>query len=120
MSKNIEETVITWLESTVDQDYKVFGDQPNTKPDSYILVDRTGGPRESMVLDQAEILIEVYHKTSRLKASRKADDIADIIHKLLEFDDNITRAVVNSVVNLDDTIAQYHRYQIYCDIYNRR
>lgn len=116
---NIEALVIEWL-GTVVSDYPVSGDKPTKPPEKFILVDRTGGPRESMVLDQAEILIEVYHKNSRVTASNKANEIADRITDLLSHNQNITRAVVNSVVNLDDTIAQYHRYQVYCDVYHRR
>lgn len=119
---NIEALVIEWLE-TLDgsaNDWAVSGDKPANAPDQFILVDRTGGPREAMVLDRAEILIEVYHKTSRSTASDKANDIADQIVELEAYDDNITHASVNSVVNLDDVLAQYHRYQIYCDVYYRR
>ena len=116
---NVEKVVIAWLPGIVGDDWPVSGDKPTKLPAQYILVDRTGGPREAMVLDKAEILIEVYHKTSRVTASDLANVIADRIGEL-EADDNITRAVVNSVVNLDDVIAQYSRYQVYCDIYCRR
>lgn len=121
MSKaNVEKEVITWLETFLTDEWPVFGDTPKNKPDNgYILVDRTGGPRESMVLDRAEILIEVYHKESRVLASDKAHEIADALHLLLERE-SITRAVENSLVRLDDTINQYFRYQLYCDIYCRR
>lgn len=118
---NIEAAVIAWLNDSVLADgWEAFGDKPEQQPAFYILVDRTGGPREAMVLDKAEILIEVYHKTSRIAASKQADAIADVIIELEAYDENITHASVNSVVNLDDTIAQYHRYQIYCDVFNRR
>ena len=73
-----------------------------------------------MVLDRAEILIEVYHKTSNLTASDMADLIADRIVELEAFEHNITHASVNSVVDLDDLIGQYNRYQVYCDVYHRR
>lgn len=116
---NVEKEVIAWLASFVGDAWPVSGDKPQKLPTSYILVDRTGGPRESMVLDRAEILIEVYHKNSRVTASDKANEIADAIVGLLDRE-HITRAVVNSVVNLDDVITQYSRYQIYCDIYCRR
>jgi len=116
---NIETSVITWLESVVG-DWPVAGDKPDNPGEKFITIDRTGGPRESMVLDQAEILIEVYHKDSQVTASDKANEIADLIPQLKAYADNITHASVNSVVNLDDTIAQYYRYQIYCDIFNRR
>jgi hypothetical protein len=117
---NVETSVIAWLQALVGSGWPVSGDKPKTLPVKFILVDRTGGPREAMVLDRAEILIEVYHKDSRITASDLANEIADAIIGLEAYSDNITHAVVNSVVNLDDTLAQYHRYQIYCDVYNRR
>ena len=117
-SQNVEKEVIAWLPS-VATGWPVSGVKPKSTPAQYILVDRTGGPREAMVLDRAEILIEVYHKTSQVTASDKAIEIADAIPGLLEIH-NITHAEVNSVVRLDDTIGQYFRYQVYCDIYLRR
>lgn len=117
---NVEVIVTNWLNSIVGEGWEASGDKPKSTPVQYILVDRTGGPRESMVLDQAEILIEVYHKNSRVTASNKANEIADRINDLCIQNDNITRAVVNSVVNVDDTISQYHRYQVYCDVFHRR
>lgn len=118
MSQNVEALVISWLEGVVGESWPVSGDKPKSGT-QFVLVDRTGGPRESMVMDRAEILIEVYHKTSRAGASAMADIIADAIPELMETE-SITRARVNSVVNLDDTLAQYHRYQIYVDVSNRR
>lgn len=115
-----EVLVIQWLNSIVGAGWSAYGDKPDTPGDQYILVDRTGGPREAMVLDRAEILIEVYQKNSRATAKDKALDIADRITELEAYDDNITHASINSVVNLDDTLAGYHRYQIYCDVYARR
>lgn len=117
---NVETEVITWLETLVTDAWPVFGDKPKTLPDNgFILVDRTGGPRESMVLDRAEILIEVYHKDSRVLASEMANQIADAIYSLNEREP-ISGAKVNSVVKLDDTISQYWRYQVYCDVNCRR
>lgn len=117
---NIEVVVIDWLKTIAGVGYPVSGDIPTTRPASFITVDRTGGNRESMVLDRAEILIEVYHKESRLEASNKANAIADLIPQLENYKANITHADVNSVVNLPDLIGQYQRYQVYCDIYFRR
>ena len=117
---NTEAIVVSWLQTVVGAGWTVHGDKPKTLPEKFVLVDRTGGPREAMVLDRAEIMIEVYHKTSRATAMQKTDEIADLIIQLEAYNDNITHAAVNSVVNLDDTLAQYHRYQIYCDVWYRR
>lgn len=117
---DVEAVVVAWLNSILGSGWDAYGDKPSSAPAKYVLVDRTGGPRESMVLDKAEILIEVYHKTSRSTAKNVANDIADQIVALEAYSADITHASVNSVVNLDDTLAQYHRYQIYCDVWGAR
>lgn len=116
---NVEALVIEWLRELVPG-YPASSDTPHTLPKRYILVERTGGFRESMVGDAAEILIEVYDKDSRFDCSEIAGFIADHITQLREEYENITDASVNSVISLDDTNKQYHRYQVYCDIFHRR
>lgn len=115
---NVEVIVIDWLKTFVG--VPVSGEKAKTPPESFVLVDRTGGAREAMVLDRAEILIEVYHKNSRLTASELANLIGDKIVELEAVSDNITHADVNSIVSLDDLIGGYRRYQVYCDVYHRR
>lgn len=117
---NVEKLIVSWLNTLVDDTWPVMGDKPIKLPPQFILVDRTGGPRIAMVLEAASILIEVYHKTSRDIASETANMIADNVYLLPNFAESITGASVNSLVNLDDTIAQYSRYQLYIDVYNRR
>lgn len=117
---DIEATVVAWLNSILPNGWDAYGDKPDNAPAQYVLVDRTGGPRESMVLDKAEILIEVYHKTSRATAKTLALSLADQAVALEAYHADITHAAVNSVVNLDDTLAQYHRYQIYVDVWGSR
>jgi hypothetical protein len=116
---NVEKLVIGWLEDHANITWPVHGDMPETRPEKFLLVDRTGGAREAMVLDTAEILIEVYHKSSREMASDEANKIADLIPELKALE-SITRAKVNSVIKLDDTIGKFWRYQIYVDVFNRR
>ena len=117
---SLEVIVIDWLKTFVGEDYPVSSEKPDPVPESYILVERTRGPREHMVLDRAEIRIEIYHKSSKLTASNKADEIADRIIELEALNNDITHSSVNSVVPLDDLIGAYRRYQVYCDIYHRR
>ena len=117
---DVEVLVVSWLNSILATGWAAHGDKPKTAPAQYVVVDRTGGPREAMVLDRAEILIEVYSKTSRNAAKNVAYDIGDRIIELEAYNENITHASINSIVNLDDTLAQYHRYQVYCDVSCRR
>ena len=115
--QNVEVIVIQWLNDSFN--FPAYADMPKTVPKSFALVDRTRGGREAMVLDMSEILIEVYDKTSRLNASNNANLIADRVPELLS-NHNITRASVNSVVQLGDTERGLQRYQVYLDVYMRR
>ena len=118
-SENVEAMVISWLNDKL-ADYPASSDTPKSLPDHFILVDRTGGSREAMLGDAAEILIEVYDKDSKYDCSEIANYIADHIIELPQIYENITSATINSIVALDDTMKQYHRYQIYCDIFHSR
>lgn len=122
---NAEIATIQWLNDTdifADAaEWPASGSTPKSRPSQYILVDRTGGARSDLVLDSASILIEVYSKDSQLDASEKANEIADKVATTLPaIYENITGAEVNSLIRLDDTVAQYYRYQIYCDVRTRR
>lgn len=116
---NVEKVIIGWLTANIGDGWVVFGDMPKTRPEKFVLVDRTGGQRESMVLDKAEILVEVYNKNSRVDASDKAQELADILPQLVHLEP-ITHSKINSLVKLDDLIGQYWRYQIYVDVFARR
>ena len=121
MSKleNVEAIVIKFLSD--NQDFAVFADKPKNPPKQYILVEREGGGREYLgVLDMASIRIAVYSKNSRLEASEQANVVADMIHKIAEEYDDVTRSKVNSVVQLDDTLTQTWRYEVFADVYHRR
>jgi len=120
MGNDVEEIVVAWLNTILGTGWAASGNKPKDTPDQYVLVDRAGGPRVAMVLDAAQILIEVYHKDSRTTAKNKANAIADRIVELKAYAHNITTAEVNSVVHLPDLITQYERYQVYCDISVRR
>ena len=116
---DVEDVVLTWLKSWLTDGWKPYTDKPKQVPEKYILIDRTGGPREAMVLDRAEILVEVYHKKSKRDAKMLALLIADKLPEL-EVVHNVEHAAINSVVRLDDTLTQTYRYQVYCDVNYRR
>lgn len=122
MDNDVEVIVVAWLNSILGAGWAAHGKKPKETPDQYVLVDRAGGPRIAMVMDAAQILIEVYHKTDRTAAKSKAYEIADKIPQLATYSDNIQvrHDAVNSVVHLPDLITGYERYQVYCDISCRR
>lgn len=120
LDNDVEEIVIAWLNTILGTGWAAHGDKPKATPAQYVLVDRAGGPRIAMVLDAAQILIEVYHKDNRKTAKDKANEIADRIVELKNYAHNITTAEVNSVTHVPDLIGQQERYQVYCDIACRR
>lgn len=117
--ENLEAVVISWLRDLVPG-YPASSDTPKKLPARFILVERTGGAREAMLGDNAEILIEVYDKESQYDCSEIAMFIGDHIYDLCVENENITHASVNSTIHLDDNFKQYYRYQIYCDIFHSR
>lgn len=122
---NAEIATIQWLNDTdifADAaEWPASGSTPKSRPSQYILVDRTGGARSDLVLDTASILVEVYSKDSQLDASEKANEVADkAVTTIAAKFENITGVRVNSLIRLDDTVAQYYRYQVYLDVYTRR
>lgn len=120
MGNDVEAIVTAWLNSILDDGWVAYGSKPKTTPEKYITVDRNGGPRVAMVLDAAQILIEVYHKTNRSITKDKANTIADRIPELKNYAHNITTSEVNSVVHVPNLLNQYEGYWIYCDIACRR
>lgn len=118
---NVEVIIYNWLKNNDKKnEWNISADLPtsNIRPDKFIVFDRTAGGRQDMVLDQATILVEIYHKTSRIKASNKAQELASKATEMLE-QESVTHVDVNSIVHLDDTIGGYHRYQLYINIYKR-
>lgn len=118
-SENIEAIVIQWLKDLV-ADYPASANTPKTLPPRFILVERTGGGREYLVGDAAEVLIEVYDKDSKFDCSEIANFIADHIRDLVVEHEDVTKASVNSINSSDDLQKQYFRYQIWCDVFHRR
>ena len=116
---NTEVIVIKYLNSKISG-WSIAGEAPKSLPEKFITVERSGGGRTAMVLDLAEIKVSIYHKNSKLEAANMADEIADIAPGIVVDYEDVTRSVVNSVVQLDDTTRQYRRYLVYLDVYHRR
>lgn len=111
--------VISWLGDLVP-DYPASTKIPKDLPDQFITVERGGGERRAMVLDMADIVIDIYDKDSEVECSTIADFIADKIPELVMESDNITHADVQNVFQLNDTQRGYNRYEIACSVYHRR
>lgn len=112
MIMTIESKLISWLNANVDG-WEAFGDIPEEKPEKFIIVERTGGPVDSVRIERPEVTISFFHKTSSSEAAEVAvaTDIklrAEIIN-----DNSISKVERNSLVRLDDLIIKYPRYMAY-------
>lgn len=119
MSNSILTILIAWL-NDVFPDYPASTQVPKELPDRFMTIERAGGERRRMVLDMADIVIDVYDKESELDCATMAEYIADHIPDLLKESENITSATVQNVFQLNDTKRGYYRYEIACSIYFRR
>lgn len=121
MSKNqtLLAILIDWANDTIP-DYPASNLIPDDLPDRFMTIERGGGERRAMVLDVADIVIDVYDKESAVDCAEIADYIADHIPDLLAVNDNITLAKVDNVFPLNDTVRGYFRYEIACSINYRR
>lgn len=118
-NESILAMVIAWLGELVPG-YPAATKVPTDLPDKFITVERGGGERRAMVLDMADLVIDVYDKESEVDCSAIADFIADKIPSLVEESDNITHADVQNVFQINDTQRGYNRYEIACSVYHRR
>lgn len=115
VNNNIEKKMIAFLKANVPADWKVSGEIPEVKPDQFIVVERTGGPSDSIGrIEEPEMLVSYYHKTSQQEASDLA--VATDIKIMRDFkatDPAISSSFRNSLIRLDDTVIKYRRYQGY-------
>lgn len=121
-SINIEIKLIAWLSQRVST--PVFAEVPNDtdafgdtgRPEEFITVERTGGARDSEIIDRASIAIQCW-STSRSLASKLAYAVDDTMNDFVEAQ-GIARVQRNGLYNFPDQIngTTISRYQILFDI----
>lgn len=109
---NIEKTVIKWLTDRPEITWPVFADIPENRPEYYITVERTGGSRGTVRIEEPELLISVNHNSSALEASDMALKIDSMIDNI-RLENSISNVERLSFSRLDDLAIKYRRYQIY-------
>jgi hypothetical protein len=113
-SLNIEAALIAWL--GVRCEVPVSADVPAKRPPAFITVERTGGPRENVVVDRPAIAIQCWAET-RDKALQLAYSIDAI---LLGFTGvaGVNKVIRGSLYNFPD--GKNPRYQIVVDFVTTR
>ena len=118
MQNNIEAILIGWLKDNLPEGWSVSSDVPETKPEKFVTVERTGGPVSSVRIEQPEVIVSFYHATDAVECSRVAlaTDIklrAEIIQQ-----PNVSKIDRMSLVRLDDLVSKFRRYQAYYSFVN--
>lgn len=107
----IEEIVLNFL--TVKMNVPVFMEEPEEKPDSYLIVEKTGSGVENFIWN-ASVSVQSYGKTLYDAAQLNSDVI--LAMQSLTTDSNVCRVELNSDYNFTDATTKRYRYQAIFDI----
>lgn len=103
--------VISWL--SVHLVEPVTSDVPNPRPEAFVTVDRTGGPRRNLIADNPQITVEAWGATKE-EAHDLAQAARAYVHTLLG--ETVNGAFVSRVdelsgpANLPDPLSDQPRF----------
>ena len=103
----IEVKLYNFLKSKLDSDIVVCLERPETKPDYYVLIERTGGNETEHISDATFDII------SKAPSLYKAIELDEIVRNAMdEFVgvDNVSSCVYNAGGNWTDTTTHEYRY----------
>ena len=103
---NIEAAIISGLNDALT--VGVYADVPESRPLSFVTVERTGGARDAYgLIDRPTIAVQSWAET-RYKASQLANEVDSAMHALVG-SDGITSVVTNTITNFpsSDGVPRY-------------
>ena len=107
---NIEVKIIEYLNKN---GFKAYANVPSDRPDSFVTVERTGGGRDSVIIDRPMVVIQVW-ALKRLEASEMAYSIRDVLIDMV-LEKNICKVSINSIYNYPDAESGSNRFQLVVD-----
>ncbi len=108
----IEAILIKWLNENV-AGYTASGDIPEVRPKKFIVVERTGGPVDSVRIERPEVTISFYNADSAADAASTAVQTDIKLRAELPLLPQISKIERNSLVRLDDLVIKCPRYLAY-------
>ena len=108
----IELTVLHYL--TANMSVPCYMEEPETKPDSYIVAEKTGSGLNNGI-STAVIAVQSYAKTL-LGAAQLNDKVKKAMLSMPNNEINVSRVELNSDYNFTDTETKRYRYQAVFDI----
>lgn len=112
-SADIEQIVIDYLSEHLE--VPVYAEVPNPRPESFVIVERTGGPHKTIGMDQPLMAIQAWAKT-RAKAADLAYEVDAVIFSLQDENGRVTYVDRNSFYNYPDEESGTNRYQLVYDM----
>ena len=107
----IEQTIIEYLQPLIP--VPVSTQKREEHPDSYVIVERTGGGMENHIRS-AMIAIQAYGPT-QVDAARLHEELIDLMLSIISLDD-IGACDLNAEYNYTDESTKEYRYQSVWDI----
>jgi len=108
---DIEELLIQWFTSL---GYRAFADVPDPRLDEFLTIERTGGPRTNVAIDNPSVAVQCW-STSKANASVLANKVERHLLDLV-FHSNVSRVNINGKSNFRDLESGQARYQIIAGI----
>ncbi len=107
----IEETVLKWLKKNLD--VPVYMEEPTDKPDSFVLIEKTGSTRDNWI-NHATIAVQSY-AISMYKAAKLNESVKKSLDQIVQLDE-VGASTLNSDYNFTDETAKRYRYQCVYDL----
>lgn len=108
MAIDVEGALIAYLKR--ETGVETYAEVPNPRPDEFVTVERTGGPRTDVVVDNPMLAIQCW-STSRLAASKLALSVDEVL-PAFAYEPNIHKVERLSLYNHPDEKGNVARYQI--------
>ena len=111
----IESLMIQFLntEDVMPEGWEAFGSIPEVKPDKFVVVERSGGPVDTVRIERPDLTIRFFCKDD----ADLAGDVATATDKKIRMDfaqqPNVSKVERNSLVRLDDLIIKWPTYMGY-------
>lgn len=104
----IEATLISYLSGKTAAGANVFAEEPKQKPDTYIVIEKTGSSTENRI-ETATVAIKSFASTM-LDAATLNERVKVIMDNAPELDD-VSSCRLNSDYNFTDPTSKQYRYQ---------
>lgn len=107
----IETIIYNWLKQQLD--VPVYMEEPSEKPDTFVLIEKTGSSRENWI-NHATFAIQSY-ALSMYEAARLNESVKKAMDNIVKSDE-IGASALNSDYNFTDETTKRYRYQCIYDL----